>query len=410
MIVVGVILLLYALALYIRGRVVLKYNHLTLIEKPQPERIAVLIAARDESKVIEGLLSSLQAQTVNLLMQDIYVVVEDKNDPTVKICQKYGVSFYVRTQLEGRRRKGYALDDVVKHILFTLKKQYDLYFVFDADNILADDYIETMLKSYRKGYEMATGYRNSKNANDNVIAAVSSLTFSMINVIENRNRSRHGGNVVFSGTGFYVDGSLVEEWAGWPFHQLTEDYEMSLYATWRGLKTFYNEQATFYDEQPDGYRQTVDQRVRWIRGYFDARKIYLPLIQQRLAELRKKDEKGQNYGSLVREVIGVRSVIWFIVGLILLLVGGMTWLISYGLIGWALMLLIGVLGIVYVVLMMVTIMLVLREKIRLKPAICVKAILFNPVYLVSYVPCALKALLAKEITWKKIDHNKTGAN
>ena len=66
---------------------------------------AVVIPARNESKVIEGLLKSIQNQTFSVAMEDVYVIVETKADPTVKITKNYGSQIIFRKHLE-KRRKG----------------------------------------------------------------------------------------------------------------------------------------------------------------------------------------------------------------------------------------------------------------------------------------------------------------
>lgn len=402
--VAGLIVMLYALGLFLRGRSALETNELKLCERTEDlPKIAILIPARDESAVIAGLLESIQRQTLEMSLEDVYVIVEDVADPSVAICRRYGSSVVVRKDLAGKQRKGYALDEAVKEIL--PKKHYDLYFVFDADNILSRNYLEKMLRSYYRGYQMATGYRCSKNANANVIAAVSSLTFSMINVVGNKSRIKNNANIIFSGTGMFVDGELVEKWQGWPFHSLTEDYEMSLYAVLHGIPTFYNEAAMFYDEQPTTYRQTVDQRVRWIKGYFSARKHYIPLMKKRLAKKEREAWSG-NDGSIVRECIGVKPIIWLLVGVVFVALDAIIWALALGkgwMIGLAFCL---VLGLIYIVLMVITLVLIRKEKLRLKRSIKFQATLYNPLYLVTYVPCALRALLKKNVVWKKIKHGE----
>ena len=52
-----------------------------------PERIAILIPARNESKVIESLLISIENQSSSIL-KDVYVIVEDEHDKTVDIVKK----------------------------------------------------------------------------------------------------------------------------------------------------------------------------------------------------------------------------------------------------------------------------------------------------------------------------------
>lgn len=393
--IVGVVLLLIAAGLAIRANLALRHNSLNLTRRHNTPRFAILIPARFESAVIEGLLKSIAHQTVPVKMRDVYVIVEDMMDPTVRICEKYGCTVILREHPE-RQRKGYALDEAIKQIL--VRQHYDLYFIFDADNRLSPTYLAEMLQIYGLGYQTATGYRNAKNNNYNKIAAVSALTFTMINTLGNKNRIRHGGNIIFSGTGCFVVGELVEQWQGWPFHSLTEDYEMSLYAILHNISTFYNEKAVFYDEQPTKYRQTVDQRVRWIRGYFSARRIYIPQMRH--------CTKQSNQGSVIKERVGVKPVIIALIGVICLLFDDIVKLFTSQNIGLMIGLLLGLLAVVYVVLLTITIVMIHREKMRFTPRIKLQAILYNPIYLLSYVPCALKALLTKNVGWKRIEHGK----
>ena len=391
---IGAGLVTFGLGTMCYAKYVLRQNYLELQPRQDQPKIAVLIPARDESRVVAGLLKSLQEQTLKVRMQDVYVIVERLDDPTIKICEKFGCQVVIRENLQNQR-KGYALDEAVKQIL---PLHYDLYFVFDADNTLDRNYLEKMVKYYRFGYDMVTGYRCSKNANDNVIATMSGLTFSIINILGNRKRIRYKANVIFSGTGCFVAGNLVESWQGWPFHSLTEDYEMSLYAIVHGIPTYYNEEAVFYDEQPTKYHQTVLQRVRWIRGYFEARKIYIPLM--------RRVKQANNIGSVKREKIGVNPLIVILAGLVLLLLDGMG--TSFVFIS-ALWLVVAILAVVYLVLMLVTVIMLKRERLELKPKIVIQTILLNPLYLVTYVPCALRAIFAKDVKWEKIEHGDSTA-
>lgn len=394
--IIGTVLVLGGFVAFLLGGWVLKFSHLTLRRREKEPRIAVLIPARDESKVIEGLLRSIQRQSYAVRPEDVYIILESYDDPSRLIAEQYGNSVILRKDLS-KQRKGYALNEAVQEILGS-GEHYDLYFIFDADNILTKDYFEQMLGSYRQGYEMAIGYRASKNANDNVISAVSSLTFSMINVLGNHKRKNLGANIIFSGTGCYVGGSLVEKWGGWPFHSLTEDYEMSLYAMVKNISTDYNEQATFYDEQPVQYAETVAQRTRWIKGYFTARKLYLPRMRELL-----KQGRPENFGSLVKELIGVKPIIVMLVGAVLLVIDGL-FIHSIGLsIDW-LWLAAGVVALVYVALLIITVVMLQRERYKLRQGLEMRTILFNPIYLLTYVWCALKALFTKDVKWQKTKH------
>lgn len=213
MIVIGIGCLLAAMIMWGWGFAVCKQDIMKLRARMQDEvRPAVLIPARDESAVIQGLLDDLEKQTVSISRRDIYVIVESEDDPTVEICRQRDINVVLRRDLT-QQRKGYALNDAVQEIL-AAGKHYDLYFVFDADNLLAEDFVEKMLMNYARGYQAATGQRMAKSGNANAIAAASGLTFAMINGIGNRLRSKHAMNVIFSGTGLYVAGELVVEGGG----------------------------------------------------------------------------------------------------------------------------------------------------------------------------------------------------
>ena len=392
--IVGLLCLLYAGGLWIYANRALRHNELKLTKRMKFPEIAILIPARNESAVIEGLLKSIVKQTVKVKMRNVYVIVETLHDPTITICKKYGCSVILRERLD-LQRKGYALDEALRQIL-AAERHYDLYFIFDADNRLSPDYLREMLLVYHQGYDMATGYRHAKNNNQNVIAAVSALTFTMINTLGNKNRIRYGGNIIFSGTGCYIDGKLIEQWQGWPFHSLTEDYEMSLYAILHNISTFYDEKAVFYDEQPTRYLQTVAQRVRWIKGYFSARAQYIPQMRKR--------EVGSNQGSLIKECAGVKPVIFALIGVVCLLFNDIVGIFLRPNWGMILTSLIGILAVVYIVLMLITVALIKKEKMKFSTRIKWQTVLFNPIYLLTYIYCALKALVVRNVEWKPIEH------
>ncbi len=364
-----------------------------------------LVPARYESNVIEDLLISIKKQTIKVNMEDVYVIVESKNDETVGICKKYKATVVIRKHLE-LQRKGYALDEAVKFIL-SKNKDYDAYFIFDADNVLDKDYLKNMIPIFDKGYDLASGYRNCKNGNKSSIAACSALTFSLVNTVFNEKKNRETKNITFSGTGFYIRGELIKKWGGYPFHSLTEDYELSSYATLNNLTTYYNTKSVFYDEQSLRFKDTINQRVRWIRGYFDVRKMYKSKIFKAL------DKKDPNNGSKIDESIGIVPFIFMVLGLVIWFLA-LVFFIAYNLfLGnkvWQLHLLELTIFmiIIYITMMVMTIVILFLEgkKLDLTIKSRIKAMFINPIFMISYVPCAVKALTTKEVKWTRVEHGK----
>lgn len=364
-----------------------------------------LVPARYESNVIEDLLISIKKQTIKVNMEDVYVIVESKNDETVGICKKYKATVVIRKHLE-LQRKGYALDEAVKFIL-SKNKDYNAYFIFDADNVLDKDYLKNMIPIFDKGYDLASGYRNCKNGNKSSIAACSALTFSLVNTVFNEKKNRETKNITFSGTGFYIRGELIKKWGGYPFHSLTEDYELSSYATLNNLTTYYNTKSVFYDEQSLRFKDTINQRVRWIRGYFDVRKMYKSKIFKAL------DKKDPNNGSKIDESIGIVPFIFMVLGLVIWFLA-LVFFIAYNLfLGnkvWQLHLLELTIFmiIIYITMMVMTIVILFLEgkKLDLTIKSRIKAMFINPIFMISYVPCAVKALTTKEVKWTRVEHGK----
>ena len=383
--------------------VALKGSKITLKRNYDNPTFAVLIPARDESKVISNLIDSIKKQTFKIDSKDIYIIVESKKDKTVDIAKERNINIIYRKNLTNRRRKGYALDDAIKEIL-RKKKHYDAYFIFDADNVLDRNYFKEMVKSYKKGYDIGIGYRNTKNGNSSIFSACSSLTFSMINTFSNNYKMKHNLTLTVSGTGFYIKGKILEELGGYPFNSLTEDYEFTLYATLNDLTSTYNMKAKYFDEQPTDYNTTIKQRTRWVKGYFDSRRKYYPLLKN------KAGLKDNNYPSLYITLVGVKPYVLLVISVILYLANLTYRIISNSIVKvevYTLLLqfLVIVLAI-YIVLLIFTGILLIKEKdnLRLNRKMKIKSLFFNPLFLASYVKCLYLALKNKDLAWEKIEH------
>ena len=398
------ILIFIATYLLIKEYIVaLKGSSIKLKRTYEEPKFAILIPARDESKVIPNLLDSIKKQTFKIDSKDIYIIVESRKDKTVSIAKERNINIIYRKNLANRRRKGYALDDAIKEIL-KKKKHYDAYFIFDADNVLDRNYFKEMVKTYKKGYDIGIGYRNTKNGNASIFSACSSLTFSMINTFSNNYKMKHNLTLTVSGTGFYIKGEILEELGGYPFNSLTEDYEFTLYATLNDLTSFYNTKAKYFDEQPTDYATTIKQRTRWVKGYFDSRRKYYPLLKN------KASRKDNNYPSVYIALVGVKPYVLFVISVILYLANLLYIIISNSIVkievyNLLLQFFLIILAI-YVVLLLFTGILLIKEKdnLRLNRKMKIKSLFFNPLFLASYVRCLYLALKNKDLTWEKIEH------
>ena len=137
-------------------------------------------------------------------------------------------------------------------------------------------------------YTALTSYRNSQNFCANWISAGYALWFLRESRFLNRPRTQLGVNCAVSGTGFLVSAQAVREDAGWPYHLLTEDIEFSIACATRGRRIGYCGKAVIYDEQPEKFKQSWDQRLRWSKGLLSGRREVYRLSAARLHARRPR--------------------------------------------------------------------------------------------------------------------------
>lgn len=241
-------------------------------DKPHKEvknhRFAVLISARNESAVIGILLESIKNQTYPSELVDVFLIADNCTDNTAEIGRSCGVHVYERFD-NVKVGKGYALNYALKKINEEYgENHFDAYFVFDADNVLDPNYIEEMNKTFSDGYKIITSYRNSKNYGDNWISAGYALWFLRESKFLNYPRMLLNTSCAISGTGFMFSKDIIKDTDGWNYYLLTEDIEFTADHVTRDYKIGFCKNAMLYDEQPNGFKQSVRQRMRWAKGYF----------------------------------------------------------------------------------------------------------------------------------------------
>lgn len=237
-------------------------------ENVHTSKYAVIIAARNEELVIGHLIKSIKKQKYPEELIDIFVVADNCTDNTAQVAEEAGAIVKERFNRD-QIGKGYALNYMFKTIEREYSsRKYEGYFVFDADNLLDENYIAEMSKTFNQGYRVITSYRNSKNYEQNWISAGYALWFLHEAEYINLPRMALNTSCAISGTGFLVQADLIRENGGWIHHLLTEDIEFSVSHIIKGEKIGYCGSAIFYDEQPVTFTQSWHQRLRWAKGFY----------------------------------------------------------------------------------------------------------------------------------------------
>lgn len=237
-------------------------------------KYAVLIAARNEEVVIGNLIESINNQKYDSSLVKVFVVADNCTDKTAEIARSLGATVYERFNKE-RVGKGYAMEYLLDRINADYGwDSFDGYFVFDADNVLDENYIAEMNKTFSQGYSIITGYRNSKNYGDNWISAGYGLWFLRESQYLNRSRMCLGTSSSIGGTGFMFSREILKKNGGWKFFLLTEDLEFTIKTVIDKERIGYCEKAMLFDEQPTSFRQSWRQRLRWSKGFLQVLRHY----------------------------------------------------------------------------------------------------------------------------------------
>jgi len=372
-------------------------------------RYAVLIAARNESKVINELLDSIKNQNYPKDLIDIYIVADNFTDDTADIARESGAYVYERNNMS-YVGKGYALNFLFNKLLKQRKlENYDGYFVFDADNILDKNYINQMNKYFDNGYKVLTSYRNSKNYGSNWISAGYALWFLYEAEYLNKPRMILKTSCAISGTGFLIHKDIIKKNNGWNYFLLTEDIEFSISEVIKGEKIGYCDTAILYDEQPTTFKQSWNQRLRWAKGFYQVFRYYGADILK--CSFSRKKHSFSCYDMMMTIMPALLITISStILNTIFLIYGLLKPIGGHAIVNKTLSSISSTFILYYAILFILGLITTITEWNNIYCSNIKKIIyLFTfPVFMFTYIPIALVALF-KKVEWSPIEHNSMSA-
>lgn len=250
----------------------------------KPEKtFAIVVAAHNEETVIGPLLENLLLLDYPKEYFDVFVVADNCTDKTAIIARNVGAIVHRRFNTE-KRGKGYALEWMF-HRLFKMERQYDAIAIFDADNLVKENFLFEMNSKLCQGHKIIQCYLDSKNPFDTWVTNTFSIAFWVTNRLMQLARYNTGFlSNLLGGTGMCISTDVLKEF-GWGATSLTEDLEFSMKALSHGIKTTWAHDAVVYDEKPLTFMQSWYQRKRWAQGQVDvAGRYFFPLIIKGIRE------------------------------------------------------------------------------------------------------------------------------
>lgn len=387
--------LVYIIRVSVRGTVVLP-------KAKRDHSYAFVIAAHNEEPVIGNLVRSILTQKYDGLA-DCFVVADACTDATAEEARKAGAITWERNDL-ARKGKSWVLDYAFDRILNEYGDRYEAFFVMDADNIIAPNYVEIMNRAFDAGYLVCTSYRNSKNFDSSWISSAYATWFLREAKFLNNARMMLGTSCAISGSGWLVSASIIRGMHGWRFHTLTEDIQFSTFCCSHGIQIGYAP-AEFFDEQPVTFKASWTQRMRWTKGFYQ---VFFSYNHNLLHGIRKGS--FSSYDMLMTVAPGmILTLLSFFVNAAYLIIGSL----SHGFIATnaELAMCIGSLlmtfGSIYVVFLILAVITTVSERMHIhaKRRWRIVTNLFTfPIFMMTYIPITVAALF-KKVEWVPTKHD-----
>lgn len=366
------------------------------ISAPPKKRIAALIAARNEENVIAPLVRSLQKQDYPKALYDIYVIPNNCTDATEAVARSAGariISCDVPVH-----SKGEVLNVAFRQLLSLPPEEgYDAFCIFDADNLVDAGYMKAVNQALIDGYDIAQGYRDSKNPDSSWVAGCVSMFYWMMSRFYNSARHALGMSAALNGTGFMVSAELIRR-QGFQTISLTEDLEYTAQCAISGTKIGWMENAVIYDEQPIRMIDSYNQRRRWSAGTVQCLKHYGPTLLRK--SIRERSGKCADIflifaGALIQliSLFPLAFTILYTLGCLVEMDGTAIWLMIGGVVG-------GIGGYLGTTLMAALICW-WEKKLSIRR---IPAVLGFSLFLLTWIPANLVSLFRPAPTWKAIPH------
>ena len=387
--IVDIITAAYLIYYIITGLCVLKSKE-KIKEETKKHKFAVIIPARNEEKVIGNLFKSLQKQDYPKDKYDIFVVINNCTDKTKEITIENGINIIECTK--AINSKGEALRVAFNKLN---KSDYEAYIIFDADNIVHPKFISKMNDTLGAGYEIAQGFRDSKNVSDTWISSCYSVHYLIHNIFLNKARMNLDKSSFINGTGFMISKKFLDR-KGYKAHTLTEDIELTARCAIDNEQVAFVEDAITYDEQVTTFKESWKQRKRWSIGTVQCFRIYSK-------RLIKKIFRKNNFASIDTFIYLISPYIQFL-GAISYIMHFIIAMLQFQNMNYTSKILF--LGIWYLTSIIISIAAIKIKRKKILPYI--KGILTLPIFVLSWIPINIVAIFnqKKKNNWEKIEHTK----
>src|SRR5260221_1567302 len=237
-------------------------------------RIAGLIVAHDEERVVMDSVRSLMSQRYAEGQYAVCLVADHCTDRTAEIARSAGAQVIERAEgrAEGKSAAvAFGIEAVARDGAF------DAVAIFDADNVADADFLGKVGERLARGERVVQGLVDAKNPGASWVAGSSALGFWALAELAQAPRERLGLSAPLMGTGFAMRLEDAREVLSGS-SSLTDDLDLGARLALRRIRVAYEPEARTVDEKPTRLRTAVAQRHRWMQGRWAVARQHLPAL------------------------------------------------------------------------------------------------------------------------------------
>ncbi len=352
-------------------------------------RFAVLIPARNEEACIAGIINSLKAQDYSSDLIDIFVIPNNCVDNTAAVALTHGANIIEVPSTV--KYKGGALQYAINKLM-SEDKEYDVFLVFDADNVVSVNFVSAMNQTICNGYRVAKSRILAKNREDSWVATCYEIHFCTANIIINRARTQAGLSARVVGTGFAVTSSYLKELDGFNTVTITEDAEFFAMCAINGEKIGFCENAVTYDEQTGSFIKSLIQRKRWMSGIMQ---VFTLKLKDLFISIFKKSRTKYAFDALMQLSFTYMQALIPFAFILSILNASNDYLVN--------VLPVTILRAYLYVLFLALLVLIVEKRLILSKNVVIGLLLY-PFFVLCFIPLQTISLFKKTVQWTEIGH------
>lgn len=231
--------------------------------------VSILIPARNEEKVIRGLIESLAEVDYPREKFQVIAVDDASDDKTGEIldelARKYDWLIVIHRSKEEHERtpgKSSVLNDALRFATG------EIIFVYDADHQVKKDTIKKIVRHFKDPkVGMAMGRCVVRNADKNVLTKLIYIEFLSGYKVNQYGRELLHGLAAYGGSNCAIRRSLLEELGGFNVDSVTEDTDLTVRGVLEGYRVVYDDDAVSTELAVTTLTRYWRQRYRWAYGH-----------------------------------------------------------------------------------------------------------------------------------------------